>query len=76
MDLVVSGCSVKMVLLWFCGDVFKTLYFVVRLAPTQFWLCGSFQVMLDIAIMFQVLYYAPPHRRPSDSNFASVHTTS
>ena len=67
--------SVKMVLLWSCGDIFKTLYFVLRQAPTQFWLCGSMQVMIDCAIMLQVFYYRDSHvihRRASDSNFANV----
>jgi len=68
-------CSVKMVLMWSCGDIFKTSYFVLRQAPTQFWLCGSAQVMLDFAIMMQVFYYSASqgvHRRASDSNFAGI----
>jgi len=63
--------------MWTCGDVFKTAYFVLRAAPTQFWLCGTLQVMIDIAIMLQVFYYAASraavhHRRASNSNFANV----
>ncbi|XP_034391859.1 solute carrier family 66 member 2 isoform X2 [Cyclopterus lumpus] len=35
-----KGMSVKMVLLWTAGDVFKTTYFVVNESPAQFWVCG------------------------------------
>jgi solute carrier family 66, member 2 len=52
-----EGMSVSMVLLWTAGDVFKTIYFVVRNAPMQFWLCGMLQISLDIAILCQVLFY-------------------
>ncbi|XP_042147938.1 solute carrier family 66 member 2 isoform X1 [Ixodes scapularis] len=51
------GMSNQMVLLWTLGDVFKTVYFVVRSAPTQFWVCGGLQVALDVAILLQVVWY-------------------
>lgn len=50
-------CSVKMVLLWTAGDVFKTSYFVMNQSPTQFWICGSTQILIDVAILLQVLFY-------------------
>ena len=47
-----------MVLMWTCGDVFKTTYFYVRKTPPKFVICGLLQVMVDIAILTQVwLYY-------------------
>ena len=49
--------SVGMVCMWLSGDIFKTLYFVIREAPIQFWLCGVLQVGLDLSILAQVLYY-------------------
>ncbi|KAL0849362.1 hypothetical protein ABMA28_013671 [Loxostege sticticalis] len=52
-----EGMSVSMVIMWTCGDVFKTAYFVLREAPTQFWVCGALQVSLDIVILFQVWLY-------------------
>ncbi|KAJ8726475.1 hypothetical protein PYW07_001173 [Mythimna separata] len=52
-----EGMSVSMVIMWTCGDVFKTAYFVLREAPPQFWLCGSLQVSLDVVILFQVWLY-------------------
>ena len=39
-----QGMSVKMVMFWLSGDVFKTVYFLLRQAPLQFFLCGSLQV--------------------------------
>lgn len=46
-----------MVAMWFCGDTFKTGYFIIKDAPVQFSVCGSLQVTIDIAILYQVLYY-------------------
>ncbi|PVD21149.1 hypothetical protein C0Q70_19316 [Pomacea canaliculata] len=51
------GMSKKMVAFWTCGDVFKTVYFILREAPAQFWICGMLQVSIDIAIFLQVLIY-------------------
>lgn len=52
-----KGMSVKMVLLWTAGDVFKTTYFVLNDSPAQFWVCGSVQILIDVAILLQVLLY-------------------
>ncbi|KAM3964749.1 solute carrier family 66 member 2 isoform 1-T1 [Aphomia sociella] len=52
-----EGMSLSMVVMWTCGDIFKTAYFVIREAPTQFWVCGGLQVTLDIVILFQVWLY-------------------
>lgn len=49
--------SVTMVIMWMCGDIFKTIYFILREAPVQFWVCGSLQVAVDIAILLQVYFY-------------------
>uniref|UniRef100_L7M4C2 Solute carrier family 66 member 2 n=1 Tax=Rhipicephalus pulchellus TaxID=72859 RepID=L7M4C2_RHIPC len=51
------GMSNQMVLMWTMGDVFKTVYFIMRSAPYQFWVCGSLQVSLDVAILIQVAWY-------------------
>lgn len=53
-----KGMSVKMVLLWTAGDIFKTTYFVMNESPTQFWVCGSAQILIDVAILLQVLLYS------------------
>lgn len=38
------GMSIHMVIMWTIGDMFKTGYYLVYKAPTQFWVCGSLQV--------------------------------
>ena len=38
------GMSLPMVIMWTCGDIFKTTYFVLRETPAQFFICGSLQV--------------------------------
>ena len=50
-----------MVLLWISGDAFKTLYFLIRNSPLQFLLCGIFQLLLDLAVLFQVFFYQNNH---------------
>jgi lysylphosphatidylglycerol synthetase-like protein (DUF2156 family) len=52
-----EGMSIQMVLCWLSGDIFKTCYFVARIAPSQFWLCGTLQVLVDILILSQVALY-------------------
>lgn len=42
---------------WFIGDLFKTVYFVVKAVPIQFILCGSVQLCVDVAICAQILVY-------------------
>lgn len=49
--------SMKMVVMWFCGDTFKTGYFIVKQAPVQFGICGLLQVSIDMAILYQVYHY-------------------
>ncbi|XP_047453139.1 solute carrier family 66 member 2 [Mugil cephalus] len=56
------GMSVKMVLLWTAGDVFKTAYYVMNESPAQFWACGSVQILIDVAILLQVLFYSQDTR--------------
>jgi len=59
------GMSKKMVLMWTCGDIYKTTYFVIRNSPAQFWLCGGLQICIDVAILTQALVYrSQPVIRP------------
>ncbi|XP_076841600.1 solute carrier family 66 member 2 [Brachyhypopomus gauderio] len=51
------GMSIKMVILWTAGDIFKTTYFVLNESPAQFWVCGAVQILIDILILLQVAYY-------------------
>lgn len=42
-----QGMSIMMVALWTVGDIFKTCYYKLRDAPTQFWACGLLQVSMQ-----------------------------
>ncbi|CAF0774640.1 unnamed protein product [Rotaria sordida] len=53
-----EGMSAQMVIFWTAGDIFKTVYFIVRKAPKQFWFCGILQISIDVAILIQVLVYS------------------
>ncbi|XP_057671450.1 solute carrier family 66 member 2 isoform X2 [Diorhabda carinulata] len=63
-----EGMSISMVVMWTCGDIFKTSYFLLRDAPLQFWICGSVQVTVDLLILLQVFIYRgnidPPRPTP------------
>ncbi|XP_014213676.1 PQ-loop repeat-containing protein 1 isoform X2 [Copidosoma floridanum] len=52
-----EGMSIAMVAMWTLGDTFKTCYFVQRHAPLQFGVCGGLQILIDLAILFQVWFY-------------------
>ena len=54
--------SVKMVVMWLSGDVFKTCYFIIKIAPIQFWVCGLLQISIDIAILLQVYKFGSQER--------------
>ena len=41
-----------MVIMWTCGDVFKTSYFYLRNTPPQFFICGAMQVVDCVKIEF------------------------
>ncbi|VDM44989.1 unnamed protein product [Toxocara canis] len=57
-----TGMSVRMVFLWLLGDCAKTVYFVARSSPAQFWICAILQITIDILILLQVHFYGkgPP----------------
>ncbi|XP_026463840.1 PQ-loop repeat-containing protein 1 isoform X1 [Ctenocephalides felis] len=68
------GMSISMVGMWTCGDIFKTCYFILRDSPSQFWICGSLQVMLDIAILLQVYIFRgrPIPARPMRASYRAA----
>lgn len=61
------NCSIAMVAMWTMGDTFKTGYFIKREAPIQFGFCGALQVIVDLAILIQVVVYQnnPSVARPA-----------
>ncbi|XP_055892102.1 solute carrier family 66 member 2-like isoform X2 [Biomphalaria glabrata] len=66
------GMSRKMVGFWTCGDCFKTVYFILREAPAQFWICGMLQVSIDISIFLQVFFYRHNNVPPIDRTAKSA----
>ena len=46
-----------MILMWFCGDSFKTIYYIYSNSPMQLIICGNIQIFLDLVIIFQLWYY-------------------
>ncbi|OQV13393.1 PQ-loop repeat-containing protein 1 [Hypsibius exemplaris] len=52
-----AGMSVAMVAMWTSGDLFETIYFIVRDVPAQFAICGLLQVSVELAILLQVILY-------------------
>lgn len=66
------GMSLQMVLMWTCGDIFKTSYFILRDTPKQFYICGTLQVLVDLAILSQVWIYrdTTSRRRKVDNAYS------
>ncbi|GAM22236.1 hypothetical protein SAMD00019534_054110, partial [Acytostelium subglobosum LB1] len=52
-----KGLSAFLIGTWFVGDFAKTLYFYFSDAPSQFIYCGLFQLLVDVAITFQMMTY-------------------
>jgi uncharacterized protein with PQ loop repeat len=57
-----DGLSLSMVVGWTVGDSLKTVYFVLRHVPSQFVLCGSLQICVDIVILGQFATYSSKTR--------------
>mmetsp|Transcript_9069 Transcript_9069/g.32038 ORF Transcript_9069/g.32038 Transcript_9069/m.32038 type:complete len:302 (-) Transcript_9069:81-986(-) len=57
-----AGLSLAMIVSWFAGDAFKTVYFLGSGAPAQFLYCGMFQLMCDSVILYQ-MFVAYAHEK-------------
>uniref|UniRef100_A0A1I8BT88 PQ-loop repeat-containing protein 1 n=1 Tax=Meloidogyne hapla TaxID=6305 RepID=A0A1I8BT88_MELHA len=66
------GMSVKMVLMWLIGDIGKTIYFIIRASPAQFWICSCLQITIDILILLQVWVYGRKHPHAADLHNTSL----
>ena len=53
-----EGFSMVLLGTFFLGDAFKTITFIVRHNPIPFIACGTFQLMVDFALLYQVLTYS------------------
>eukprot|EP01113_Clastostelium_recurvatum_P000027 TRINITY_DN10011_c0_g1_i1.p1 TRINITY_DN10011_c0_g1~~TRINITY_DN10011_c0_g1_i1.p1 ORF type:complete len:244 (-),score=40.54 TRINITY_DN10011_c0_g1_i1:3-734(-) len=52
-----EGLSLILIGIWFLGDGFKTVYFLIKGAPTQFLMCGIVQLVVDSIILVQMSMY-------------------
>ena len=50
--------STTLILSWFVGDMFKTIYYIFKAQPTQFVICGIVQLTIDILILLQIQKYS------------------
>ena len=50
--------STILILSWFFGDLFKTIYYIHKVQPTQFIICGIAQLSVDILILLQIRRYS------------------
>jgi len=53
----VKGLSNLLISLNLLGDIFKVSFFYLKNQPTQFKFCGIIQIILDLVIISQILYY-------------------
>ena len=44
--------------MWTRVDLFKSLYFILKSSPTQFWVCEMLQVSIDLSVLYQVYHYS------------------
>jgi len=54
----VKGFSKLVLIVWFTGDICKVCYHGFMHTPHQFFLCGLFQLCMDVVITSQWLYYS------------------
>lgn len=53
----VEGLSKVMIIVWFFGDFFKTIYFIIKSQPTPFILGGVIQLTIDLIILIQIMAF-------------------
>lgn len=70
------GLSLVLIITWFAGDAFKTIYAIAKAEPLQFTLCGLVQLLCDCVILAQMacIYKQPKtrHRPHADTDEAVV----
>ena len=49
--------SIFMIMTWFLGDVFKTIYYIKTGSPLQLICYGSFQISADLILIMQIICY-------------------
>ena len=67
----VETISYLLVSSWFCGDVFKLIYYVAKNSPLQLIFCDIFQLLVDCVIVWQIWFYSK-HSKQSNKNTADM----
>ncbi|KPI84518.1 hypothetical protein ABL78_6428 [Leptomonas seymouri] len=60
-----EGLSVVLILTWVGGDIIKVAYYIYAKQALPFIVCGIFQILLDVVVVAQVVYYRFCLRRES-----------
>jgi len=68
----VDNISNIMILMWFCGDSFKTIYYYYSNSPIQLIICGILQILLDAFIIFQLWYYNNDYKKNMKNNLKKM----
>ena len=53
-----QGLAMSLIFMWLLGDAYKLSYYSSQDAPIQLVACSAFQILTDIAILFQFWLYA------------------
>jgi hypothetical protein len=59
---VLDVISTLLVVGWFVGDTYKTVYYFLTEAPLQFLASGVFQVLTDVYVLTQMYVLYPTKR--------------
>ncbi|CAJ1027301.1 PQ loop repeat, putative [Leishmania lindenbergi] len=60
-----EGLTTLLILTWVGGDVIKVVYFIYAKQALAFIVCGCFQLVLDVVVVAQVVYYGIIVKRES-----------
>lgn len=52
-----KGLSTFLILSWVGGDLLKTVFYLKNGSPVQFIACGVTQVIVDVIIILQIIFY-------------------
>lgn len=74
-----EGLSLLLILTWVGGDLVKVVYYIYAGQALAFIVCGCFQILLDVVVVAQLVFYRILNRREgtngSSDNVVSVHET-
>lgn len=64
----VETISYLLVSSWFCGDVFKLIYYLAKNSPLQLIFCDVFQLIVDCVIVWQIWFYSKHNKQSNNKN--------